>query len=419
MALTHPRVVLLLGAGFSAEAGLPLMKDFGQISDAELKEQLKIATQSTSTVVPEAARSSTMLVEAGRVFTGFRDHCRTASKLVDFDPDNMEHIYCTAEAIRESHRRGGTLHEMSAKISMSDQECDIDYVIEQIRLWLWKMYQQLPAVTAADPKEQDTRSKPYRELIRLLKDLDFRGRLTILTTNYDLVIEHFAWAGGFICGYPMQTDHDLWIKHPRKRYIDFAGSSHPSICKLHGSVNFFEGRYPKVDGDLLGEDPWFSLSAELAEAGDYYGGSHVSTERPAILAIDGIWALRARYGPSVVPVIIPPTHTKLQAKTWLRETWGKAVDELSYARLIVVIGYSMPESDGFMRAMLQAAMVKREPGKELTVCVVDPDPKTQSRYEQIFGRLGTNFISMRKLFRDAIGEKGELPDLLKRYATPT
>ncbi len=54
---------------------------------------------------------------------------------------------------------------------------------------------------------------------------------------------------------------------------------------------------------------------------------------------------------NVVPesVIVPPTRNKTEYHKGLSKVWGRAASELREAEYICVAGYSLPESDYFLR----------------------------------------------------------------------
>jgi hypothetical protein len=162
------------------------------------------------------------------------------------------------------------------------------------------------------------------------------------------------------------------------------------LCKLHGSVNFFD--------TVCSDQPRLRVCIDTIQAGKKIGGSRIPTYhppadsmhdpekckcRPAIFAQDAIWSLRERYGKTLFPAIVPPTYAKLQGQPWLRPIWHAAFQAIEAARAIVFIGYSLPPSDGFMRAIFQGALASRQ-GIGPAVYVVDPSECVFQRYAQLF-----------------------------------
>ena len=78
-------IVLFLGAGFSKDAGLPIMRKFGEASDKEYKSLLKHTYPET----PSFRNAAPMLREAGLTFQHFQEFCKRASTLSCDDVNNF------------------------------------------------------------------------------------------------------------------------------------------------------------------------------------------------------------------------------------------------------------------------------------------------------------------------------------------
>ena len=410
-------IVLFLGAGFSCDVGFPTMAMFGDDSKAELRELRKQMDQR------QDRKTSSMLRDAGRVFTAFQEYCRKGADMVSMDVDNMETVFCIAEAMSEAEFNpeinlapGGEIAVQSGRPE-EPLTFPADTLLKQIQMWLWDIYQGLPPLNKDHRRYAQLRPRVCEEFLQFLNSNPWRKRTTVLSTNYDLVVEYYTWAmSGFKCGYPfaegcdymtLQAGPATWDSYLNTRCA-MSNPHHESdvllLCKLHGSVNFFE----------LGSSggPRLGICDDIAVMGQTIGNSRVPRydpppshesgmsedtrkRRPAIFVQDAIWSLRERYGSSLVPAIIPPTYAKLQRQPWLRRTWNRAFRAIKQAKLLIFIGYSMPESDGFMRAMIQGALASRtESGPE--VYVVNPfktpgdgpsEPDEQ-RYKSLFPTLG-------------------------------
>ena len=358
-------IVLFLGAGFSADAGLPTMGEFGDKSEDELRA-LK-AWESKETGPRRAVR---LLLEAGETFKGFKEFCSSGTKLVKLDCENMETLFCMAEILSEADDVG---------VIIDKDVYAPDYLLEQIRLWLWKMYTRYPKLNQS----------PYKKFMEQVKPVS--EQLSVLSTNYDILFEYYAWDAELRCMYPLidylqgknRRPADPWDEFPTavqrggRPYVCVNDPRGPVVCKLHGSVNYFER---EVEPGRMG----LGISSDVVLRDEWIGGTQwPNPSSPSVFALGSLWALRAKYGSSVVPAIVPPTYAKLGRYEWLRAVWRNALYLLREARLIVFIGYSMPESDGFMRAMFQTAMASRDtdPPK---VCVVDHSKKVLRRYKEFF-----------------------------------
>lgn len=403
-------VVMFLGAGFSYDADFPLVREFGRHEGA--KQDALMGHAQAKRESEEYRLAAPMLVEAAETFRAFRDVCRRAHTVSDDDADNLETVFCIAEAMREA----GFEH-----VTLDGQPCSLAYVIRNIQLWLWKVYQRLPLFG----QQVGDRATPiYERLFGVIRDLGIAGQISVATMNYDILFEYLAWKYGIECSYPfsharpieagIHTDFEpntyVGINKPHVPLYSSTGeriylSTDPDypptspdvnvafldnrpklsesllVSKLHGSVNFFQN--PQA------EDPEaLYVAADLAGAGDRIGRSPIPTERPAILAVDAIWSIHSRYGDSFTPAIIPPTYAKLTGAKWLRSVWSEAVIALREAEKVVFVGYSLPESDGFIRAMINGAMLQRS--MEPKVYVIDPDEGTHDKFKNLFRSLYTN-----------------------------
>ncbi len=379
-------IVLFLGAGFSYEAGLPTMANFGDESREELKNLQDLDRNIRS-----------VLVNAGEAFERFQKFCMRAGNVVSVNTDNMEELFCIAEAIHQ------------AKVQTIDLEgvsYSVDELLNQIRLWLWKIYHQCPPLN--DKPKRPIERKGYEDLVAVLRDNSLSSRLTVLTTNYDLLLEYFFWEGKIHCAYPFDgvkaESLSVLGKDKFDSYVSCGcDSKQVLLCKLHGSINFFQ------------KSNWFGVANEVAGHGQNVGKSTCpSSPRPSIFMVDALWGLQQQFGKGITPAIIPPTYAKLQGDEWLRMTWASAFDAIENAKLILFIGYSMPETDGFMKAMVRGAMAKRK--KDIPpprIVVVDPSTNVHMTYTKLFS--GLKIDSLECGFTDALYAKEGLCDILSTY----
>jgi len=83
------------------------------------------------------------------------------------------------------------------------------------------------------------------------------------------------------------------------------------------------------------------------------------------------------------PLIVPPTWSKTEYHTILKNVWAQAAREISGAKYIIVIGYSLPPSDLFFQYLLALGMLNISRLKSFWV--VDRDEKTVARYKDFIG----------------------------------
>jgi NAD-dependent SIR2 family protein deacetylase len=350
-------VVLFLGAGFSKLAGLPTMNTFGEESKNEIDRiDLGIKNQK------RGIEKFQYFKKKGIIFTQFKDYCKNSEKFVKFDENNLEDIFCMAEIYKNYG---------PDEIRLKNENMIFKELYKDIQIWLWKIYQQLPASTSRN-KENKINPKPYEKLIQIIKDLGIEKRLFILTTNYDIVFEYFAFKEKINCCYPFSKNdyHSINSSDNNKYISDYDNEnsiSSPVVCKLHGSINYFYNSC----GEIF-------ISDNTIE----------KYNRPIILRMNEANKIVVNDG--LIPCIVPPTFSKLDINEWQKKTWNTALKALKNASKIIFIGYSFPPSDGFMKAFIQTAMADRNKEEPLEIFVIDPLTDTHNQYKLFFSPLITN-----------------------------
>lgn len=362
-------IVIFTGAGFSRSAGLPTMAEFGVESHLDHEGLVKHAlSERDSSMFRHAAP---MLVDTAETFEKFQKFLKCSFTLKSSDISNLETVFCIAEALLESGQKN---------INLDDRSYSMKQLIINIKMWLWKIYQQLPILNPS----RKTDYQVYDQFFKLVTSKEIAKRITVISTNYDILYEYLSWKHGSACAYPICWNNQFIAGHGTKSYICQGNDSTKKtiICKLHGSVNFFEDN-SKADGVLY-------ISSDIGDHNPI-GKSGPWLNKPALMAVDAIWNIREKYGEGITPSIIPPSYAKLARRPWLRALWNTALEALSKAKAIIFLGYSIPDSDGFMRALIHGAMANRINDKLPAVYVVDPCIKTHKRYESIFKKTKIGF----------------------------
>lgn len=155
----------------------------------------------------------------------------------------------------------------------------------------------------------------------------------IVTTNYDITCE---------CLF-LRSRNGLRVSLPGNPILHSASSNSqslygngPPICKLHGSVNWLTND----DGITEIDDSCNNYTWHLEE-GIY------RDLRPSCITQDRI---------DRAPLVIPPTLFKNNSHPLIRSAWSKAFELLSTATELVIVGYSFPTSDTYMRYFIGAAL---------------------------------------------------------------
>ena len=354
-------VVMFLGAGFSADADLPVMSEFANTAKLE---RFDIARYVASD--PPDRIMATEFERAARTYETFRQACVTSGVLSKKHSENLERVFCVADALRT----GG--HDL---VDLGGEARRPDEVVADIEFWIWKVYHQLPFFNT---RNRNPKPETYRRFFRLLADSGIGAKTRVITTNYDIVFEWMANEAGFRPWYPIQRSKRLDAGTGDKTFVELkpSGSNDLPIFKLHGSINFFL------------EEPASAnvLIVPNISDGRERNGVRFPGDMPAISAFDSIADLRAtRGGRALRPAFVPPTHSKVTTLGWQKEVWQGAFRAISEAQAIVFVGYSMPRTDGFMEAMFSAALLAREDAKPLVFVVARSD-QTHRRFRKVYGR---------------------------------
>ena len=87
-------------------------------------------------------------------------------------------------------------------------------------------------------------------------------------------------------------------------------------------------------------------------------------------------------GHSCDPVIVPPTWNKAEYQQ-IANVWKHAGLHLSEAENIIVIGYSLPETDQFFRYLFALGTIGD--ARPQRFWVVDPDADVAKRFQRLLG----------------------------------
>lgn len=398
---------MFLGAGFSVDSCLPVISNFGCLCKKEHEALKKHAEPSV-----DYRNVGPMLNESFKVFEQFQSYCRTSKIMSEYDIGNMEQLFTIAEVLRESG---------ISEIKLDNTIYQIQELIAHIQLTLWKVYQKCPLISAKTEISEPKR-KIYEPFFEELKK--HISKVTIITTNYDLIIESIFLDSEYRCIYPiLNNGHERSIiagqrtledvKNNNSRYVEYLYKveecgqtgdfkivtndeyrNSPILCKLHGSINYFYDTREEIGKQIYVADD-LGNEEDIGKSGSW-------NNRPSILALDAIWNLHNKYGRSLAPAIIPPTYSKLTGHNWLREIWNVAFRALAKAKRILFIGYSFTETDGFMRAMLQGAMAMREAKDFPKIYLIDKSKETICRYKKLFNSELTEVFEME--FSEAVSK---------------
>ncbi len=192
---------------------------------------------------------------------------------------------------------------------------------------------------------------PYDKFRKLMHRVMY---YTILTFNYDTAVD-----------VGLAEDPGDYYRDDRGPQDRLLVPDQSRILKLHGSLHW--ARCSKADCLAITECGWSSPLEGLRV------GSQLDRHRCAACGSPC----------SADPVIVPPTWYKAQAHKALGGVWKQAGIELSRARNVFVIGYSLPQSDRFFRDLFGLATIGA-PLRRIWIC--DPNAAAvEARWRAFLG----------------------------------
>lgn len=311
----HDSTVLVLGAGFSAAAGHPLMADFARIVTG-------LATDNqTALREEERARFRSVL--------NFRSDLRKLYAYLNLDLDNLEHLFGLVDM--ESSLSGssptGLLRDDLIFVLVKTLELTLATVPEvESQVEPYRMAGDRPTF-----RRHRGRTHPFVAYVDFANSL--RPHDVVLTFNYDTVLEDALLRAEVGPHYGFEDP--AWPQVTRTQ----------TVLKLHGSVNFVE----QADGHVEVVD--FELLKETTE----------------------------RYYERGNPLLIPPTWNKPSPSGVIQRIWTLAGEALSKASRLVFIGYSLPETDLSFRYLLASCLANNEILESVSVLDPDPATRDRYR----------------------------------------
>lgn len=323
--MNEARTVLLLGAGFSRSAGLPLMRELWSALHEEARRRLAAGEKR----LPGHAHDiEAEIANVGRM--GWKCALGGLAFGANRGPEDLELFLTALEEIREAGKAG--------------------FVADDDKQAAWNAREALVCwmSLALDRLSEQARAKMdgLATLERLI------GALTpgdaLVTLNYDTLAESALDRSGLSWRYAGTTD-----------------PATITVSKPHGSLNWSwtPGSVPVHRRHWTwvapGPDPVGSLA-----------------DRPLGFHDWGV----SKDGDSAL--IVAPTRRKLTAAQFLQSQVAEAIVALAESEVLVIVGYSLPQHDDLVATALRtgALLAARRRGGLLPTLVVDPNPDVVGRY---------------------------------------
>ena len=321
--------VYILGAGYSAAAGLPLMSNFLE-KMREFRSGLD-ASDPRSAPIDAVLR---MNLEAGK-----------AARRINLDLDNIE-VLLSLSASSDPIKPDKTLSPFLLPTNI---------IAKAISATLEHYQDQYREICNENTFNAADRSYPIYDFMALVMagklgklTSNIGQRNTIITFNYDTLVEQSLEAHNIKYSYGIHQPNAKNLSW----YVaeDQADEGIVRILKLHGSIN------------LCAHSVYDRYSSMTLEPGPD--------------------------GKSQAPLVMPPWWKKDPSRE-LQAVWLKSLDRLKTATRIISIGYSCPPGDPYIKYLLASGL--QDNISLSSVYVVNIDPAAQATTRSLFTDTFTSF----------------------------
>jgi NAD-dependent SIR2 family protein deacetylase len=215
--------------------------------------------------------------------------------------------------------------------------------------------------------------EPYGQFLGLLQKLrERREAVSVITFNYDLALDYTLFRAKIPVDYGLSDGP--------------ADAKAVSLLKLHGSLHWVSCiNASKTCGGIapLNLEHFTTWKMEDRLRGERLRVSQALMRCPKCQG--------GTYEPR--PVIVPPTWNKNHHHEGVASVWRHAAQRLRTASRIIVIGYSLPETDQFFRYLY--ALGSMGETRLRLFLVVNPNEQVGERFRRLLGR----GVERRFLFR--------------------
>lgn len=325
------RTVFIFGAGASHEAGAPLMNNFLQVAQ-DLRRSGRVQDVDSHFRLVDEARSLL---------------AHSHSKSTGVDIDNLETVFSAFELARMV----GTLGDMKKE--------DLKQLPHAYRIVIARTLEE--TLDFQNTQRGILAPEPYVRFANALVDLQSERKPipTLISFNYDLGLDWALMKAGFNINYGFAQGRPI---------------ASVNLFKLHGSINWVYSERDKCP------EHWDLRDANAHQQNFLYETSDIVRYR---LSPNLNLFRQSENGEPTLPLIIPPTFNKGAENSYLNQVWSSAAEALKEAENIIVIGYSLPETDQFFKYLYSIGTIGRSIIRKFWV--IDPSEISHERFQSLLG----------------------------------
>lgn len=330
--------IVILGAGASADAGAPLMGNFFDLAERQLLQ---------------GGFDTEEREEIAKVFESFSELYKIYAKAT-LDSRNLEAFFGAIEMARITESFGVFEKERVEEIYTGL----IKMIVRTLDNSIEFNNHPLPIRRAASSLFHPEGSYPG-----FVADIASKGTesFAIITFNYDVALDFELFARN------IEFDYALEKQSPSQAL---------RLLKLHGSSNWAVAEENKGIKIYSISEFMSKRGLTVVETAPHYSYARlpISKHLQDVLPSKKVRSL-----------VIPPTWTKSEYRDSIAMIWKQAAVELSEAKNIYVVGYSLPETDSFFRYLYALGTISPRRIERFWVFNQDQGIGMFRKYQELIG----------------------------------
>jgi hypothetical protein len=346
--------VYILGAGFAADAGMPLVADFLN------------RTRDAAAWLEEIGDREVELQAIARVLN-FRRSAAAAAHRVPINVENIEELFSLASASGDRDLARALPLAIATTLDYAQHAAvgSGQHSMQRIRIGVregldrWgppKSFENAADSINSTRPEVQYLCNPYDVYLGIMAgyfQLD-RDHCPIITFNYDLIVERALSNLGIEFTYAIPDDVAVYVDEPFKTLtVRRPRRNAVPVLKLHGSVNWASAR-DNADR-LLQLGDRFDTMKEGGPTPDAFAPLLLGQRREELLQKDYVLIFGDYDRRNTNPLLVPPSWQKVLTGG-LSKVWDWAVGELRSATRVILLGYSIPATDQHFKYLLAAGL---------------------------------------------------------------
>lgn len=325
--------VYILGAGFSADRGLPVVKDF-MLAVRDAHEWLiKVGRNDEASAIAKVLQ--------------YRLKAASAAYRVQLDLENIEELFSLAAASNEA-LTADICKAIAATLDYRLKTRQDSKMIFRVPVTFKKPDHWLSSNQTGNVSTIEAPLYEYylQAMLGKLLSNELVGENTFITFNYDTLVEESLRALGVEFSYGFKSKRVNYA--PSATDLGHHTNAQIKVYKLHGSTNW-------------------------TRPGGIGGSGKLRVYREYSELVNS----------QLTPVIIPPTWRK-QFANQLLDIWNGSISAIEKATRLIIIGFSMPDNDAHFKYLMAAGLQNNLSLREIVF--VNPEAKLlQEKLGNLFG----------------------------------